>query len=64
MMYQLLYDTVDGKEREIILQQLLAVINKNNLDTVDAVDVVVHMCKKYTNKWPMICPCICVAPVV
>ena len=50
MMRQLLYDTVDGKEREIILQQLLAVINKNNLDTVDAVDEVARMCKNYTKQ--------------
>ena len=46
----MLYDTVDGKESEIILQQLLAVINKNNLDTFDAVDEVVHMCKNYTKQ--------------
>ena len=50
MLRQLLYDTVDGKEREIILQQLLAVINKNNLDTVDAVDEVARMCKNYAKQ--------------
>ena len=50
MMRQLLSDTVDRKESEVILQQLLAVINKNNLDTFHAVDEVVYMCKNYTKQ--------------
>ena len=51
MMSQLLRDTVDLEEQKIILQQLQAVIKKkNNLNTVDAVDDIAHMCKNYTKQ--------------
>jgi len=63
MMRQLLYDTVDGKEREIILQQLLAVIKTIWIPLMLLMKL--RACVKITqNKWPMICPFICVAPVV
>ena len=41
---QLLFDTVDPEEQLIILQQLEAVIKKNNLNTIDVFDDIAHMC--------------------
>ena len=50
MLRQLLHDTVELEEQTIILQQLQAVIKKNNLNTVDAVDDISHMCNNYTKQ--------------
>ena len=50
MLKQLLHDTVELKEQTIILQQLQAVIKKNNLNTIDAVDDIAHMCNNYTKQ--------------
>ena len=50
IMSQMLHETVDLEEQVIILQQLQAVIKKNNLNTIDAVDDIAHMCNNYTKQ--------------
>ena len=49
-MSQMLRETVDLEEQAIILQQLHAVIKKNNVNSIDAVDDIAHMCNNYTKQ--------------
>ena len=64
MMSQMLRDTVDPDEQAIILQQLQAVIKKKTILTPLMLLMILRTCVTITqNKWPMICPYICVVPV-